>query len=249
MENIGIHIPKCIVDEDGTIQKDKYIKLIKEYYGFNNNLIDEKGELITAYFKLRLYKNDLVGNTEKYEIRDLVLGSIADKKLELNKIDCFEYQKIAQEKANLFKMVIDNQGSSKYDIHNYKEYQEYECKEEILRDMIFDNMTIENEQFALLLYAKIINDKKIDLANINKICWILAYYQQFINEITGKKEFNTGRGIGALKKDENINYFKLKTSPLGVRFNTEKNQWTGPVGYENAFKIIKKEAFTWKITV
>ena len=31
--------------------------------------------------------------------------------------------------------------------------------------------------------------------------------------------------------------------------NTEKNQWTGPVGYENAFKIIKKEAFTWKITV
>lgn len=248
-KNIGIHIPKCIVDEDGTIQKDKYIKLIKKYYGFDDNLIDEKGDLITAYFKLRLYKNDLVGNTEKHEIRDLVLGSIADKKLELNKIDCFVYQKIAQKKASLFKMIIDNQGSSKYDIHNYKEYQECECKEEILRDMIFDNMNIKNQEFASLLYAKIINDKKLDLENINKICWILAYYQQFLNEITGKKEFNTGRGIGALKKDESINYFKLKTSPLGVRFNTEKNQWTGPVGYENAFKIIKKEAFTWKITV
>lgn len=84
-------------------------------------------------------------------------------------------------------MVIDNQGSSKYDIHNYKEYQEYECKEEILRDMIFDNMTIENKQFASLLYDKISNNKKLDWANINKICWILAYYQQFINEITGKK--------------------------------------------------------------
>ena len=247
--NKGIHIPKCIVNEDGTIQKDKYIKLIKEYYGLGDSLIDENGDLVMAYFKIRLYKNDLVGNTEKHEIKDLILGSIADGRIELNKIDCFEYQKIAQKKASLIKMVIDNQGSSKYDIHNYKEYQEYECKKEILRDMIFDNMTIENEQFASLLYAKIINDKKLDLANINKICWILAYYQQFINEITGKKEFNTGRGIGTLKKDENINYFKLKTSPLGVRFNTEKNQWTGPVGYENAFKIIKKEAFTWKITV
>lgn len=248
-KNIGIHIPKCIVDDDGSIQKDKYILLIKKYYGFGDSLIDENGNLITAYFKLRLYKNDLVGNTKKHEIRDLVLGSIADKILELNKIDCFEYQKIAQKKADLFKMVIDNQGSSKYDIHNYKEYLEYESKEEIIYDMVFDNMTIENEQFASLLYAKIIDDKKLDKENINKICWILAYYQQFINEVTGKKEFNTGRGIGALKKDESINYFKLKTSPLGVRFNTEKNQWTGPVGYENAFKIIKKEAFTWKITV
>lgn len=79
----------------------------------------------------------------------ICIGSIADGRIELNKIDCFEYQKIAQKKASLIKMVIDNQGSSKYDIHNYKEYQEYECKEEILRDMIFDNMTIENKQFCL----------------------------------------------------------------------------------------------------
>ena len=71
-------------------------------------------------------------------------------------------------------MIIDNQGSSKYDIHNYKEYQECECKEEILRDMIFDDMNIKNQEFASLLYAKIINDKKLDLENINKICWILV---------------------------------------------------------------------------
>ena len=81
----GVKLP-CIVDDDGSIQKDKYVQLIEEYYGFGDSLIDENGNLITAYFKLRLYKNDLVGNTKKHEIRDLVLGSIADKILELNKI-------------------------------------------------------------------------------------------------------------------------------------------------------------------
>lgn len=248
-KNVGIYIPKCIVNDDGSIQKDKYIQLIKECCKDGESLIDKKGNLITAYFKLRLYKNDLVGNTDKHEIRNFIMGSIANSMLELNKIDCFEYQKIAQKKTKLFKMVIDNQGSSKYDIHDYQGYLNYENKEEILHDLIFNNMIIDNDKFKPLLYAKILKDNKSDLRKINNICWTLAYYQQFINKIAGKTELNTDRGIEAIKKDENINYFKLKTSPLGVRFNTEKNQWTGPTGYENAFKIIKKEAFTWKITI
>ena len=76
------------MNQNGKIDKEKYIKLITDYYK-EPNLIDETGNIKEYYFRLRVYKNDLIYDTVQQEIQKFNIGSIEEKKLRLMHIYCF----------------------------------------------------------------------------------------------------------------------------------------------------------------
>lgn len=63
------------MNENGEINKEQYIKLIKEYYN-KPELLDEEGNIKEYYFRLRIFKDDLFYETETNTILKFGVGSI-----------------------------------------------------------------------------------------------------------------------------------------------------------------------------
>lgn len=76
--HVGIHIPKVIVNNKGEINKEQYIKLIRDYYKVPE-LLDENGNVKECYFRMRVFKNDLIYDTNNYTIQKFNIGSIVNK--------------------------------------------------------------------------------------------------------------------------------------------------------------------------
>lgn len=91
--HVGIHIPKVIVNNNGEINKEQYVKLIRDYYKVPE-LLDENGKVKECYFRMRVFKNDLIYDTNNYTIQKFNIGSIVKNQLQLDHIYVFSYDEI-----------------------------------------------------------------------------------------------------------------------------------------------------------
>lgn len=243
--HVAIHIPKVIVDKNGNINEEKYKLLIKNWYK-EDELLDEKGQIIEGYFRFRAYKNDIVYDTFSNIPQAFILGSIANKKLELKHIDMNSYSSIYDQALLLFNDSVkhfgwrDDEGKVKYK----------ELDVEIAKDFIFEELGIADEK-----YIKTISEKTKDVTKLMDYCELVSYYYLWVIKPNTPPSIN-GQYTPVINKTEfkgssDIEYVKLKYTPLGFRFvRNDKGKLLiyGPHGNIGGFSKIRKEKFSWKIS-
>lgn len=248
-KHIAIHIPKVIVDENGIIDKDKYLALIKKHYKAEE-LLDEKGELITGYFRFRAFRNDIIYNTVANCPMLFNIGSIVNRLLEMKYINVFSYNDI---------YAMGNEIRAKL-------IKEYNLKTKLNQDgaPFKDIDTKVYVDFVNRNYWNIANDDKriksvYDIVKNDKNIYELSNHLSFLGLIISRP--NTpptviGRCLPAansegIKKYPDAQYIKLKYNILGLRFipNPDgKLIVVSPKEIPGAFKQIKKEKFTWQLS-
>lgn len=247
-KHIAIHIPKVIIDENGVINKEKYIALIKQHYKANE-LLDENGKLITGYFRFRAYKNDIIYNTVSNCAMTFNIGSIVNKKLEMKYINVFSYNEI-YETGNQ----IRNRLIKEYNLKTKANKEGVDYKE--IGKSVFVDFVNRNywnldatDKRVQNVYEKVENDK-----NIYELSNHLAYLGLIINRpgtpptITGQYKPVADNKI--IKANPDAQYIKLKYNILGLKFISNpdgKLIVVSPKEMAGAFKQIKKENFTWQL--
>ena len=223
--------------------------LIKDFYKANQ-LLDDKGELITGYFRFRAFKNDIIYNTGSNCPFLFNIGGIANKKLELKYINIFSYNSIYK---------VGN------DIRN-KLIKEYNLKTKNNPD------GIEFKDINKSVYVDYVNrnywkinasDKRIssaiELVKNDRNVYELANHLSYIGLIIDRPSTPTeivGRcrpvvNSSALTGDEDdAQYIKVKYNILGLRFIDNPNGKLivfSPKEIPGAFKQVKKEPFSWNL--
>lgn len=245
-KHVAIHIPKVIIHPDGTIDKEKYIALIRDHYKATE-LLDENGELKEYYFRLRVFKNDLIYNTGDRMIQKFNIGSIAKKLLEMKHIYQFSYDDIYDQVAFMRKSL-----SIRYDFKlrhinpsGTKKFQDID-----IYDMIhfcMDNLMDIHDQER---YKKAIVEYLEKETNFQTFLEKAAYVNLVVNRpCTWPSIF--GRYCPTVSAaDEEAQYVKIKSSILGIRYWINEDGAliiNGPNGARQKYSKIKKEAFSWKI--
>lgn len=251
--HLAVHIPKVIIDKDGNVDKEKYLKLIKEHYKALD-LIDENGNLKEGYFRFRAFENDLVYETKHKTIFKFNMGSIELKALEFKYVNIFSYNDVYK-----YGFEICN------DIK-----REFNIKDRINKDGV-ELSSIDKREIVAYINAKYfkleINDKKLDAIcnkikddkTLKEISNHLAYLGLIVNRpLTPPKiEGKEARCIRTANMDFNkndtnvdaIQYVKLKYNILGIKFYTNVDGGfiiQSPL--QGKFKKITKEKFSWQIS-
>ena len=249
-KHVAIHIPKVIVNSDGVINKNQYLKLVKEYYKVPE-LLDENGNIKEYYFRLRVFKNDLIYDTVNKTIQKFNIGSIANKKLELKHIYNFSYNMIYDD-VLFFKKELATHFDfrmSKINPNGSKKFTDYKI-EEIIEFCIDNLMDIQDKE----RYEKALYDNLNKITNYSEFLETLAFFNKIINKRctppTIIKQYLPVINSDEVKKDSNAEYIKIKSSILGVRYeNNGDNKLiiSGPKVAPQKFSKIKKEKFTWNI--
>lgn len=250
-KHVAIHIPKVIVDENGNIDKEKYITLIKDFYKVPE-LLDEEGNIKEYYFRMRLFKNDLVYDTKNYTIQKFNIGSIVNKKLELKHLYVFSYNDIYK-RVDFFRKELATQFDfkmAKINPDGKKKFSDYKAKEII--DYSVDNLmdildvdryrkSIEKELMSKKKYQEFLETMAyLDLI-VNRNCTpptIIGQYLPVVGTIDDKEENNS-------------QYIKLKSSILGIRYIYSENGKliiSGPKKAPQLYSKIKKENFSWNVS-
>ena len=242
--HIAIHIPAVIVKPDGTIDEEKYIRLIKEHYHKGNLLIDKNGKLRTEFFRFRAFKNDLIYNTADNCLMVLKGGSIANKKLKFGFVNMFSYDAI------------------------YRTGSEYAvdliCKENLKTRMNPDGKPFSkvNKKACVAYIAEKYWDispedqrvktvvKRVSKArNIYDLANQLAYYGLTINRPntpSGLDDPIKGMRYSSLVKNPDAEYVKIKSDYLGVRF--QPRDGAKPIIWSaNGHKVIRREEFSFRL--
>ena len=243
----AVHIPYAIINQNGVIDKNKYLKLIKEYYNYTD-LIDDNGELKTYLFRFRAFKNDIIYDTYSKTPMLFNLGSMKNRKTSYWHIKNFSHDEIyniadsitnylikdfnikTRKKdgikfSDLDKKTLLVNTSNYFPIENFSEY------EETLNEELKDTKNIYEFVRKYIFLARIAN-KKFTPPRID--CVI---------ELTADNR--------TIKKDQNAEYIKLKYDILGIRYsyndkgNIIINSAHGTCG---KYSKIKKEDFEWKIS-
>ncbi|WP_075876965.1 type II CRISPR RNA-guided endonuclease Cas9 [Merdibacter massiliensis] len=245
-KHVAIHIPKVIIHSDGTIDKEKYIRLIRDYYK-ETDLLDENGNLKEYYFCIRAFKNDLIYDTQNQVIQKFNIGSIAKKKLELKHIYQFSYNAIYEQVAFFRKALSIHFDFKLAHIHpsGQKKFQDVDIHEMI--NFCVDNlMEVQQKE----RYYKGIVQFLEKETNFQTFLEKAAFLNLVVNRpCTWPMIFGqfcpTASAIG-----EEARYIKIKSSILGIRYAyNEKGTLLidGPKGAVQKYSKIKKEAFSWKI--
>ena len=245
-KHVAVHIPKVIVDQNGQINKEKYIKLITDYYN-EPNLIDENGNIKEYYFRLRVYKNDLIYDTVQQEIQKFNIGSIANNKLEMKHVYCFTlgeidkrvyfYQKELALHFDFKFPKINPDGKKKISDIGLSAIIEYAV--ENLMDV--ENPTRYNASLKAILkketsYKSLLEKMAYLELIVGRNCLPPTIVERYLPVI------NTP-GLEA-------QYIKIKSSPLGIRWSHNdkgKLMIAGPKGHRNMYSKIKKEKFSWEL--
>ncbi len=246
MQHIAIHIPKVIVNPDGEINKELYKRLILDHYGAEELL--ENGEINKKIYRFRAFKNDLIFDTETNCPFIFNIGSIATNKLELKYLNTFSYNEIydnaeyLRNKINKEFNLLTNQNQ------NGINYQDLKIDEVV--------QFLKNER--ILLY-----DSKHDIAihnllskskNIFDLTEKIAFLIKIVNRphtppmIFGQVRPTVNNNL--VSKNRDAEYVKIKSSFLGVRFNHNskgKLIIKSPKEKRGAYKLIKREEFSWNI--
>ncbi|MGN1406024.1 MAG: type II CRISPR RNA-guided endonuclease Cas9, partial [Erysipelotrichaceae bacterium] len=247
-QHVSIHIPYSIVDSNGLIMKDKYIKLIKEYYCIPE-LLDESGNLKENLFRFRAFKNDIIYDTCTNIPQLFNIGSIALKKLELKQILNFSYNSIyaaASEMAYLLSKRFDikfgkNEGTPfkevsvndliEYSVENLFELKNFPNFEKTLKTRLKDEKNLISFSRKFVYLATIANKNNVPPT-------IDGQYLPTANNNT-------------IKGNADAEYVKIKYDILGVRFgesvkgNLIINSAHGTCG---KYTKVKREKFDWKIS-
>lgn len=232
----AIHIPLVIVDTNGNIDTEKYKLLVQKHYGASK-LIDENGNIKEYLFRFRARKNDMIYDTFTNEIKLNNLGSIAQKKLEYKPIYFSNY---SDEISKFY--VIKNSFAK---IYKEKKNLTNENLEELIllleaNEFINPDAKFNfNDVFSEILKSNSSNNEKI-FKIINKINYSL---------INGAPT-SLGQWISTAntsifdKNNDDIQYVKVETSPLGIRVKNEN----GKIKIEGKHKKIKNnKEFSWNI--
>lgn len=247
-KHIAIHIPKVIIDSKGNINKEKYLRLIRDYYKASE-LLDENGELKTYLFRLRVFKNDLIYDTKNNVIQKFNIGSIAKKILEMKHIYNFAYNDIYNDFGTIKHTLVDA-FNIKDRINKNKNEVPFEeiDKNKLIRFCIDNLMAIEDlEKYEDAIY-EILTDEKTLNSFIEKIAFLNLIVNRKCTPKSITKQYTPAANNP--KFDENSQYVKLKYSPLGIRYSlNESNKLLiqGPKYHEYAYSKIKKEDFSWRI--
>ncbi|MDY4739241.1 type II CRISPR RNA-guided endonuclease Cas9 [Absicoccus porci] len=252
-KHVAIHIPRVIIDSDGNINKEKYIKLVRDYYK-ESDLIDEKGNIKTYYFRFRAFGNDIIYDTINKLPVKFAIGSIAKKLLEFNTIDIFNYESLYRDLYKN-KLKIEEHFNMKQD-NNSILFQKLN-KEELI-DFCFQEIVHINNYSVSRKYIINFFNSKDRMKNIFSFLENLSYVQLVMGtpfrsvdpEPRIRPSVNTF--IKSTCKNENKNdaeYIKLKYSVLGIRFKSTENglQIAGPNRAVNQYSKIRKEKFSWQI--
>lgn len=245
-QHVAIHIPKCIVNDKGEINKEKYIKLIREYYKVPE-LLDENGEIKEYYFRLRCFRNELIYDTNNFTIQKFNIGSIVNKKLEMKHIYNFSYddiyKRVAFYRKNLaeqfdFKLPkINPNGQKKFDDYKIQEIINYSI------DNMMDIKDIDR-------YRKNIEKYLCGTTNYQQFLEKMAFVQLIINRKCTWPNFLGQYCPRVSTPGDDFQYVKLKSSILGIRYEyNEKGTLiiSGPKYASNKYSKIKKEKFTWNL--
>ena len=249
-KHYAIHIPLAIVDKDGNINKDLYLKLIKEHYNAKD-LINADGTLNTKPFKFRAYKNDLIFDTVVNECHLFNLGSIANKKIEIKQVDIHSYNSIYDCSETMRINLI-----SRYNVKTRNNPDGVDFKT-IDKQLILNYLC---DEFNIIDNPKKHKERLFELTkdinNIYNYCDNIAYLSCLANDkyvapIFDERIISTPNN-DFVSKDPDCQYIKIKYNVLGVRFSLNDNGKlvvSGPAGYKNGgFKLIKKEEFHWTIS-
>lgn len=245
-KHIGIHIPKVIVDSKGNINKEQYIKLIKEHYKCNE-LLDENGELKEYLFRVRLFRNDLYYDTQHKQLMLFNIGSIVNKKLEIKHPMMFSYKQI-DGLARLYKQAICKQ----FDIKDFKhnKYGDNKFTDIDLDEIIIYalenciNLDVDDKYYkAAFNFMKSFTNER-DFYNHLALLNIQLNREQLVPTIFGQN-MPVANSI-----DGDAEYVKIKASPLGVREFNETGKFTisGPNNAKNKYSCIRKEKFMWSVS-
>lgn len=243
-KHVAIHIPKVIVDQNGQINKEKYIKLITDYYK-EPNLIDETGNIKEYYFRLRVYKNDLIYDTVQQEIQKFNIGSITNNKLEMKHIYCFALGEIdkrvyfyQKELANYFDLKL-----SKINPNGRKKVSEIGLPA-IIEYAVENLMDVENPARYKVSLKSILQNEATYKSLLEK----MAYLELIVNRKCTPPTIIGQYAPVINTPGADAQYIKLKTSSLGIRWTHNaqgKLCISGPKGHRERYSKIKKEKFSW----
>lgn len=249
-KNYAIHIPYVIVNSNGEINKEKYIKLIKEHYKADVLLNEDKTDINPKAFRFRAFKNDLIYDTQNNEIILFNLGSIANKKMEVKPLNILAYKDVYYYSNDIKQQVVKHFNIKSKDNENGTMFIELD-KESVL-EYLCDNLGVLNNpnKFKKRLFE--LTEKE---DNLNAYCELIAYWSQIANNKlawpTFDKQWKPTVQNDSLEKNPDAQYVKIKYNILGARFRNSSNGKLiveGPRGYKNGgFKLIKKEEFHWTI--
>ena len=251
-KHVAIHIPKVIVNANGEINKEKYLKLIREYYKVPE-LLDESGNIREYYYRMRVFKNDLIYDTVTKTIQKFNVGSIALKKLELKHIYNFSYNNIYDD-VRFFKKELATKFDFKLSTINpngTKKFSDYEI-DEIIEFCIDNLMDIDDvDRYKNSIYKDLCGFTKYqefleELSFINKIVNRKCMYPSM--EVMYKPTIHNKE----IKKYPDAEYIKIKSSILGIRYEDNGNDKliiSGPKNASQKYSKIKKEKFTWNINL
>ena len=246
-EHIAIHIPKVIIDKNGNINKDKYIKLIKYHYK-KDILLDENGELKTYYFRFRAFKNDIIYSTATKCPMLFNIGSIADRRIRFKFFNVFSYDDIYNQGKIIANSLIDEFKLKTKSNKEGKNFTDYDNNAYVNYVATFIWKISLDDPRIKTVKLKVKDDK-----NLFELSNHLAYLGLIINRpgtpptIDGQFKPTVNPKIIS---DPNNYYIKLKYNILGLRFvdnGDGKLIIQSPKEIQGAFSKISKEDFSWKI--
>ena len=223
--------------------------LIKDFYKANQ-LLDDKGELITGYFRFRAFKNDIIYNTGSNCPFLFNIGSIAKKTLELKNINVFSYNSIYKVGQDIVIKLIkefnlktkNNPDGVEFKDINKSVYVAYVNRN-------YWKIDENNKQIDDVI--DIVKDDR----NVYELANHLSYLGLIINRLgnlpTKDSRFRPAANNFTLtcRKDD-AQYIKLKYNILGLRFIDNPNGKlivSSPKEIPGAFKQVKKEPFSWNL--
>lgn len=257
-KNYAIHIPYAIIDDKGKIDKEKYIKLVKEYYNADVLLNEDGSDINNKAFRFRLFLNDIFYDTETNECHLFNKGSMEDKKMRVNCLNIYSYYEIYNFAKDIKASLINKFNIKKNNNINGNKFTDID-KKAIINYLCDDiNVLTKPDDHKDLLY-----ELTKDENNLNSYSEKISYYTLIANDKYAEKTFmdikrkallswRTTAQNRMISKNKDAQYVKIKYNVLGIRF---KNNYTGklivegPVGYKNGgYKLIKKEEFHWTIS-
>lgn len=254
---VGIQIPKLIVSNNGEINKEQYIKLIRDYYKVPE-LLDENGNMKEYYFRMRVFKNDLFYETESNTVLKFGIGTITRKILEPSHVYCFSYNDIYKEVYLLKKEMAIRFDFKDYIVNPSGHHKFNDYAIDVLLGFCLDNYLdfddLEKQtKLVINKFTEMMNKQKSKVGKID-YQWFLETIV-YLNLIVNRKcspldRYRPGTDIVKKNNNEDAQYIKIKSSILGIRYTYNENGKlliSGPRKALGKYSKIKKEKFSWKI--
>lgn len=254
---VGIQIPKLIVSNNGEINKEQYIKLIRDYYKVPE-LLDENGNMKEYYFRMRVFKNDLFYETESNTVLKFGIGTITRKILEPSHVYCFSYNDIYKEVYLLKKEMAIRFDFKDYIVNPSGHHKFNDYAIDVLLGFCLDNYLdfddLEKQtKLVINKFTEMMNKQKSKVGKID-YQWFLETIV-YLNLIVNRKcspldRYRPGTDIVKKNNNEDAQYIKIKSSILGIRYTYNENGKlliSGPRKAPGKYSKIKKEKFSWKI--